>query len=69
MALDREYNISASSHACQGCARTFGVGDEYYSAVLEVEGDEMFARHDDDKDDTGETPRTKPADKQLGIGL
>ncbi|HUU91049.1 MAG TPA: hypothetical protein VM238_07550 [Phycisphaerae bacterium] len=46
MALDREYKISASSHACQGCARPFGVGDEYYSAVLEVEGDEMFARHD-----------------------
>ena len=44
MALDREYRISASSHACQACARPFGVGDEYYSAVLETEGEEVFAR-------------------------
>ena len=46
MALDREYKISASSRLCQACARQFGVGDEYYSAVVEVEGEQVFARHD-----------------------
>ena len=46
MALDREYKIAASSHTCQGCARRFGVGDEYYSAVREAEGEDVFARHD-----------------------
>jgi len=46
MPLDREYKIAASSHTCQGCARRFGVGDEYYSAVREAEGEDVFARHD-----------------------
>ena len=46
MALDRDYKISASSHVCQACDRQFGVGDEYYSAVVEVEGEQVFARHD-----------------------
>ena len=46
MALDREYKITASSHACQACDRRFAIGDAYYSAILEVDGDEMFARHD-----------------------
>lgn len=46
MALDREYKIGTSSRACAACDCRFGVGDEYYSAVVEVEGDEVLARHD-----------------------
>jgi len=46
MALDRDYKISPSSHTCRVCARQFGVGDAYYSAVAEVEGEDVFARHD-----------------------
>ncbi len=46
MALDRDYKISASSRLCRTCDRRFGVGDAYYSAVLEVEGEQVFARHD-----------------------
>ncbi len=46
MALDRDYKISASSRLCRTCGRRFALGDEYYSAVLEVEGEQVFARHD-----------------------
>ena len=46
MAIDRDYKISPSARTCQACSRRFGVGDEYYSAVVEAEGDEVFARRD-----------------------
>jgi len=46
MPIDREYKISASDRTCRACGRRFGVGDGYYSAVVETGGEEMFARHD-----------------------
>jgi len=46
MALDKDYKISASTRTCQACGRPFGVGDTYFSTVVEADGDEMFARQD-----------------------
>jgi len=46
MAIDRDYKISPSARTCQACRRRFGVGDEYYSAVVEAEGDDLLARRD-----------------------
>jgi len=46
MAIDRDYKITPSTRTCHVCNRRFGVGDEYYSAVVEAEGDEVLARHD-----------------------
>jgi len=46
MALDREYKIDAPTHKCQQCGRVFGVGDEYYSAVVETAEENRLDRHD-----------------------
>jgi hypothetical protein len=46
MALEKDYKIVASSRACHACGRRFDVGDAYYSAVVEADGEEMFARCD-----------------------
>jgi len=48
MAIDRDYKISASDRTCHVCGRAFGVGDAYYSAVVEAEAesDAMFVRRD-----------------------
>jgi len=46
MAIDKDYKIGASTRTCHACGRPFGIGDAYFSAVVEVEGDEMFARRD-----------------------
>jgi len=48
MPIDRDYKISASSRTCHVCGRRFGVGDAYYSGVVEAEADaeEMFVRRD-----------------------
>jgi len=46
MAIDRDYKITPSARTCHACSRRFGVGDEYYSAVVEAEGEEVLARRD-----------------------
>ena len=35
MAIEREYKLGASTRRCRTCDRVFGVGEEYYSAVVE----------------------------------
>lgn len=46
MALDREYRIEVSSRRCEACGRAFQVNDVYYSAVVETEEENRFARQD-----------------------
>ena len=46
MALDREYKIGAPSRHCHTCERVFGVGDEYYSVVVETAQEDHLARQD-----------------------
>jgi len=48
MPIDRDYNIGTSTRTCHVCGREFGVGDAYYSAVVEAapESEEMFVRWD-----------------------
>ena len=40
MTLEREYKLGASTRRCRTCDRVFGVGDEYYSAVVESPAEE-----------------------------
>lgn len=46
MVLDREYKIGTSSRSCQACGREFGIGDEYFSAVVETDEEDRLARQD-----------------------
>lgn len=46
MVLDREYKIGTSSRSCQACGHEFGVGDEYFSAVVETDEEDRLARQD-----------------------
>ena len=46
MAIEREYKVESSSRRCSGCERAFGVGDEYYSAVVETDQENFLARRD-----------------------
>ena len=46
MALEREYKIESSARQCSQCDRAFGVGEEYYSAVVETEEEARLARRD-----------------------
>ena len=44
--MEREYKIDASSRRCVTCGRVFEVGEEYYSAVVETNQENLLARHD-----------------------
>jgi hypothetical protein len=46
VALEREYKIESSARRCATCERPFGVGEEYYSAVVETEEEARLARRD-----------------------
>ena len=46
MAPEREYKIESSARQCSACERAFGVGEEYYSAVVETEEEGRLARRD-----------------------
>jgi len=46
VALEREYKIESSARQCSQCDRAFGVGEEYYSAVVETEEESRLARRD-----------------------
>jgi hypothetical protein len=44
--LDREYKIGTPSRQCLACAKVFGVGDEYFSAVAETAEEDRLERQD-----------------------
>ena len=46
MAPEREYQIESSARQCSACGRAFGVGEEYYSAVVETQEEGRLARRD-----------------------
>ena len=46
MAPEREYKIDSSARQCSACERAFGVGEEYYSAVVETQEEARLSRRD-----------------------
>jgi len=46
MAIQRDFSIEASSRRCHRCERPFQTGEEYFSAVVEGEGEDSLVRRD-----------------------